>query len=581
MTDMEAYLLKASAILALFLLAYQALLRRETFFRVNRFFLLSGIFAALLLPLVTLREEVAIPLELMAGQTASAVPAMAGPEAGDGLRTLLLAAYLLGALFFLGRTGRQLLGVLKLMKGPDKIRKEGVVLRPTAQVGTPFSFLKQVFYNPKAHDAAELQQILEHEKVHARQWHTLDILLARAAAVLLWLNPLAWVYQKTIQENLEYLADAGALRQLPSPREYQYTLLKVSGNPVSPSLVNAFNNPILKKRIVMLHQTPSKTIHLLKYLLIVPALALFLMAFNRETVYVPQLNSARELITPGAKTIEVTIDKNTPDEALVKMKEDLAKADVDFSYTTVRNEAGEIIQISIHLIGTAKNGNSFSGSFTTETEGPIEPILVRITEGSVFIGGVSPLEEGDLRTGEKDTESTVWIFRSDDSPEEVIEMEENGGKRVIRINGEPVDTEDLRKQGKAKKILVNMLEVRDTLEPGVTEVRIENIVVEEDGVEERIIEMSPGRDSVRYRAIVIDSEKSGDFPQGNQSKMSFYPADISPLIFIDGKKAGKKQMKGLDPDQIESINVLKGEAALEKHGKKAANGVIEITTKKQ
>lgn len=632
MTDMEAYLLKASAILALFLLVYQALLRRETFFRVNRFFLLSGIFAALLLPLVTLREEVAIPLELMAGTPASAMPDMDNTESRAGLRTLLFGAYLLGMLFFLGRTARQLLGVLKLMKGPRSIRKDGVVLRPTEQVGAPFSFLKHIFYNPKAHDPAEFQQILEHEKVHARQWHTLDILLARAAAVALWLNPLAWIYQKTIQENLEYLADAGALRHLPSPREYQYTLLKVSGNPMSPSLVNAFNSPILKKRIVMLHQTPSKTIHLLKYLLIVPALALFLMAFNRETVYVPQLDSAQELITPGEKTIEVTIDKNTSDAELLELKEKMAKDGIDFSYTTVRNGAGEIIDLSFNFSGKAENGNPFSGSYNSDSEEPIKPVLIYInSEGGVFFGEASTYrkfssgKEVHFTTGSG--EKMIWVQRSgeEDGPlfgtrmapgnqviivdgkevdeekgekaylrqleerekmmiltmedAKTIEVREKDGEKVILVDGKEVSREELREQGEANKIFIKMLETDNTSE---ADIQIHNIEVQEDGKSERIIRMSPdAKDSVRYRAIVIDSEKSGDFPHGKQSKMSFYSTGNNPLIFIDGKKASKKDMKALAPDQIESINVLKGEAALEKYGKKAAEGVIEITTKKQ
>ena len=44
---METYLIKASAILGIFLLTYQLLLRKETFFRLNRFFLLTGMVAAL------------------------------------------------------------------------------------------------------------------------------------------------------------------------------------------------------------------------------------------------------------------------------------------------------------------------------------------------------------------------------------------------------------------------------------------------------------------------------------------------------------------------------------------------------
>jgi len=39
-------------------------------------------------------------------------------------------------------------------------------------------------------------------------------------------------------------------------------------------------------------------------------------------------------------------------------------------------------------------------------------------------------------------------------------------------------------------------------------------------------------------------------------------------------------MNSLHPDSIESINVLKGESALENYGEEGKNGVIEITLKK-
>jgi TonB-dependent SusC/RagA subfamily outer membrane receptor len=39
-------------------------------------------------------------------------------------------------------------------------------------------------------------------------------------------------------------------------------------------------------------------------------------------------------------------------------------------------------------------------------------------------------------------------------------------------------------------------------------------------------------------------------------------------------------MQSLNPDKIESINVLKGEAAEKSYGEKGAQGVIEITLKK-
>jgi TonB-dependent SusC/RagA subfamily outer membrane receptor len=53
------------------------------------------------------------------------------------------------------------------------------------------------------------------------------------------------------------------------------------------------------------------------------------------------------------------------------------------------------------------------------------------------------------------------------------------------------------------------------------------------------------------------------------------------LIFVDGEKKTKKEMDALSPDQIKSVEILKGEAAIKAYGPDAKDGVIKITTKKK
>ena len=53
------------------------------------------------------------------------------------------------------------------------------------------------------------------------------------------------------------------------------------------------------------------------------------------------------------------------------------------------------------------------------------------------------------------------------------------------------------------------------------------------------------------------------------------------LIFIDGEKKTKKELDALSPDQIKSVEVLKGESAIKEYGAEAKDGVIKITTKKK
>ncbi len=53
------------------------------------------------------------------------------------------------------------------------------------------------------------------------------------------------------------------------------------------------------------------------------------------------------------------------------------------------------------------------------------------------------------------------------------------------------------------------------------------------------------------------------------------------LIFVDGEKMTQKEMDALSPDQIKSVEILKGEAAIKAYGAEAKDGVIKITTKKK
>lgn len=65
--------------------------------------------------------------------------------------------------------------------------------------------------------------------------------------------------------------------------------------------------------------------------------------------------------------------------------------------------------------------------------------------------------------------------------------------------------------------------------------------------------------------VIITSKKSGS------------PA-TEALVILDGKETTMKAID-VNPDNIQSINVLKGESAISKYGEKGKNGAIEITMK--
>ena len=71
---------------------------------------------------------------------------------------------------------------------------------------------------------------------------------------------------------------------------------------------------------------------------------------------------------------------------------------------------------------------------------------------------------------------------------------------------------------------------------------------------------------------------------GKKSGITFIgsPSGSTPgLILIDGEKKTKKELDALSPDQIKSVQVLKGDALIKEYGPEAKDGVIKITTKKK
>ncbi|MGF1559838.1 MAG: TonB family protein [Flavobacteriaceae bacterium] len=64
-------------------------------------------------------------------------------------------------------------------------------------------------------------------------------------------------------------------------------------------------------------------------------------------------------------------------------------------------------------------------------------------------------------------------------------------------------------------------------------------------------------------------------------KTPLSPMDPYPHVVIDGKESTRKELEKIDPDEINSINVLKNETAIVTYGSKGKNGVIEVKTKRK
>lgn len=271
------YLIKASISIAIFYGVYAICLRADTFLRLRRFYFLFAIIFSLIFPAFNIE----IPVK---NESVIQIPTYwlsdfyITPEAQEqtqsspiNIQSIILIGLCITSAFCIIKFLIQLLSIIKLRVNceSEKIQKYRIVKMKSNQL-SPFSFFNWIFVNTEDSDTHRLKEIIAHEQAHARQYHSVDNLMAELLCAFFWWNPFAWLIKKEIKINLEYLADQGVLDLGYDSREYQYILLQVSNKNTGIPLINNFNVSQLKKRITMMNKKKSSALASLKYLLIVP-----------------------------------------------------------------------------------------------------------------------------------------------------------------------------------------------------------------------------------------------------------------------------------------------------------------------
>ena len=280
MESFALYLLKSFIWLSGFALVFFLFLRNERFFLLNRIYLIAGILTSFTFPFISVHYSVVIPLIPAINTDVTVLNGVQkmDPEKVPFLYLLLSGLYLSGALtvlFILIKENKHLINVIKKA---EIIIAHQVKLIRAAEFSNSFSFFSYVFVNPSITDV-ETKEIVNHEMVHIRQKHWIDLMLSELLCILQWFNPLVWIYIRFIRQNHEYLADEVALQRTSDPAIYRAALLnQIVGSPVV-SLANSFNYSLNKKRFNMMKNIISSPYRKMKILLILPVFAIVFYAF--------------------------------------------------------------------------------------------------------------------------------------------------------------------------------------------------------------------------------------------------------------------------------------------------------------
>jgi len=302
---MLMYIIKFSCCLAIFLAFYKLVLENTSVHKFKRFYLLFGMIVAAIIPLVTFTTYVKASAPAR-GLTKDIIPDFnefasslsLGSSSVDYWPTILYSIYFLGLAFFASRfliNFREV--VLKIMRNP-KHRDTSLIKVLLREEVIPHTFLRYVFYNRKKFVNQEIpKEVIWHEEVHAKQLHSIDVLLIELLQVVFWFNPLIRLTKNYMKLNHEYLADRGVLEKGVKPGLYQQIVLAFAINKQPSDLVNAFQFSFIKKRFTIMKTKTSKRAMVLRCLLLLPLVSLTLFSFSsRNTEVIPSVEEENKSV---------------------------------------------------------------------------------------------------------------------------------------------------------------------------------------------------------------------------------------------------------------------------------------------
>ena len=464
METLFIYLVKSSGLIGMFYLAYFLLLRKETFFNSNRWFLLAGLITAVVLPLVVFTKIVWVDPS-PTNFDWSKIP-MTTPIENDAFEInwflVFGITYGIGILIFLVKFAFDFYSLSKVLKGKTIQKQADFKFIDVTVNVSPFSYFNYIVYNSSLYSDTQLENILEHEKVHSAQNHTVDVLISRLFCIVFWVNPLVWLYKKAIVQNLEFIADSEASKNISDKKAYQLTLLKITTQENCVAITNHFYQSLIKKRIVMLNKNQSNKRNYWKYVFVLPLLGAFVFFFQVKVIAQEKESEKTGIKLQKTDKSDFLITKNTTDEEIKEFCEQLKKTyDIDLSFYKIkRNSNGEIISIESKF----KNKTASGSSTIIQSENiPIKPfkfiydenkkeigyfnmdITSQSKDKEIFINGAKVVQNDLDKLDPEEIESMDVIKKSDKATIRIVtkNFSKTLNNNEIYINGEKADKNEV------------------------------------------------------------------------------------------------------------------------------------------
>ena len=405
------YIINVAVILLACLAFYKLLLRRETFYKVNRYMLILCLGISFALPLLQVPEQFSLRKAEVVNRQSSIVNGeltknnqsktvdtkqpetinqqpvnsvvKQDPSTSDKgnnlaqsssakfsfvqLMNWLFWIYWFGVIVFAASFIFQLVLLLwRAYRNPVIIDGRYRIVEVSGDKA-PCSFGNNIFINPEKYEWETYNQILLHEKIHIRERHTVDIVIAELLLIFQWFNPFAWIYRREIESNLEFLTDDQLMqKEKVNKQSYQLSLVKVSAPHLPLSLTTNYNQSILKKRIAMMNTKRSNLHTAWKYFFLLPVFAFLACLLNEPMAYGQDNEKSgkneKSIKNHGMETEGYWFAVIKGDKVHIRFSEE--KLDSENDYKSKHSYSGEDFKLS--ELGTLPKGTSGTFNITRE-----------------------------------------------------------------------------------------------------------------------------------------------------------------------------------------------------------------------
>ncbi len=542
MTPFMIITLKTSLALGIFYLLYHYLLSRDKLFRRNRFYLLASSILSFVFPWISIPvfepHAQVLSFAYIANSNTLSNPLNKNDFSSLPWEQIVTNLYIIGISAFLLKTIISYFKVFQIIRKATNKSCERFRIVTTPKTLPPFSFLSWIVIPSHInHDHPSYEKMVQHELIHCRQYHSLDLFIGELLISLQWFNPFAWLLRKSISENLEYLVDEEMLRAGTNAKAYQYSLLSLTMAGSMPAVTNNFNTNLLKKRIVMMNKRKLPNSYLFHSLLIPVSLVLvFVLTASFRTRVEPVYISGEKKITNQEKALNngiIPVEKiksvQKPGKMEIRQAEPARSAAIsDISSGESKDMFLRYIAQNIKYPRVAAE-NNISG---------IVKVLVTFKEGNIQV------KEFTKESGITELEEVV-----------VVGYGMNNKKQNKEVSGS--ETDFLRKE-------------------------VERVIKEYKDVPKDFIGKTFAV-SIKFKIHGTDVVENTEVISENVKvliKVSAATADKEPIYILNNEKIiSKAEMESIDLNTIETVQVVKADKVEHKQLGVINGSVMMINTK--